>query len=376
MTTNLLKAHHEWLTRPDDERFVSLPDLYAATLAHRKASAAKVVSSRRLKVAPVAGDSQALVVLGPNGMPAIPTNWSFGQLAQRVKAPADYLRALPTPLAADCLNYGLASRDVEDLGVLLTSEPAEEGPHAAFLSAVTGPRYGRVWNSDILKSLMKHVGDGVSGSWRVPGIFGKRLAEVTKANTTLYASDRDMFVFLADEDRRIEVKDRRDGQPGMLSRGVFMWNSEVGAQTFGLATFLYDYVCGNRIVWGAREYRELRIRHTVSAPDRFIGEVVPAIEAYAQSSTRGLDAALKAARAKSLTGGLANEDAVREFLMTRFTKPQVGAIMAVHVVEEGRPIETLWDAVVGATAYAREIPFANERVEVERKAGAMLDLAA
>jgi hypothetical protein len=33
----------------------------------------------------------------------------------------------------------------------------------------------------------------------VPGEFGQRVA-VTKQNTTLYASDRDMFVFLADEE--------------------------------------------------------------------------------------------------------------------------------------------------------------------------------
>jgi hypothetical protein len=36
----------------------------------------------------------------------------------------------------------------------------------------------------------------------VPGEFGNRVT-VTKDNTTLFASDRDMFVFLADEENVI-----------------------------------------------------------------------------------------------------------------------------------------------------------------------------
>jgi hypothetical protein len=50
-----------------------------------------------------------------------------------------------------------------------------------------------------------------------------------------------MFVFLADEERRIEVPARRDGQPGSLARGFFVWNTEVGDKTLGAAFFLFDY---------------------------------------------------------------------------------------------------------------------------------------
>src|SRR4029077_3736004 len=115
-----------------------------------------------------------------------------------------------------------------------------------------------------------------------PVEFGNRIP-VTKENTPLFASDRDMFVFLADEDRRIEVPDRRNGSGGSMARGVFVldseggdktpglgffvWNSEVGDKTLGLGFFLFDYVCCNRIVWGADQYTEVRIRHTKGAPD-------------------------------------------------------------------------------------------------------------
>jgi hypothetical protein len=46
------------------------------------------------------------------------------------------------------------------------------------------------------RALVKAFGDGVSGDgFRVPGEFGREV-KVTKANTTLFAGDRDMFVFL------------------------------------------------------------------------------------------------------------------------------------------------------------------------------------
>jgi hypothetical protein len=51
-------------------------------------------------------------------------------------------------------------------------------------------------------------------------------------------------------------------------------------------------------------------------------------------------------------------------------------IKAAHVREEQRPIETMWNAVTGATAYARSIGHQDARVEIERKAGEILDMAA
>jgi hypothetical protein len=46
------------------------------------------------------------------------------------------------------------------------------------------------------------------------------------------------------------------------------------------------------------------------------------------------------------------------------------------MLDEGRPIETLFDAVTGATAYARSIPYQSDRVEFEALAGDILELAA
>lgn len=361
----LMQASHQWATRPDDQRFTSLVELNDFMNAQRKASRPRIVSSRQLTVAPASEeDHKALCVVGPDGGMVNFTHYSFGQLAARAGAPAGYLRDLPAPVAADCLNYGLQySRSIEDLGVLLYKNGG--GPE---LRAVTGPNYGRVWNSSVTQQLVDRFGDGVTGQWRVPGEFGKRV-EVTKQNTTLYGSDRDMWVFLADEENRIEIPNRRDGRSGSLARGFFVWNSEVGAATLGVATFLMDYVCKNRIVWGAEEYQEFKIRHTVSAPDRFFQEIRPAIQGYANSSGKGIVKAVEDARKHRVND-------IDEFLKKRFTSSQVRGIKAAHQTDEQRPIESLWDVTVGVTAYARGIQWQDERVKLEREAGKILKLSA
>ena len=370
MTSNtLMAASQQWRTRPSDQRFTSLTEMSKAVTMHRDNSRATVVSSRSLSAEPIRIEGSGplndslLFVNERDEQRAMMTHWAFGQLAQRAGAPPAYLRDLPAPIAADCINYGIKfNRSIDDVGVM-----TYKGSDGNELLAVTGPGYGRVWNATIIDALIRRFGDGITGDFRVPGEFGKAV-KVTKENTTLYASDRDMFVFLADEKNRIEIHNRRDGKSGSLARGFFMWNSEVGKSSFGLAMFLFDYACCNRIVWGAQDYAEIRLRHSASAPDKFLHEVQPMIKAYANASTAPVVKAIEAAQKQKV-------DDVEEFLKKRFTVSQVKGITAAHMADEQRPMETIWDAATGITAYARAIEWQDERVKLEREAGKVLKLA-
>lgn len=360
--STIMKASNQWATRPDDERFVSLIEMRDKMAFDRERSRGVVVPSKHITLVPD-DDNEGLQVVGDKEVGYYPNHWAFGQLSGLAKAPAQFLRELPSPLAADAINYRLKfNRAVEDVGLLLYKNGANQ------LLAATGPNYGRVWNDEIVNALIRKFGNGRDGDWKVPGEFGKAV-EITKANTTLFASDRDMFVFLADETNRLEVKARRDGKPGSLSRGFFVWNSQVGKCVLGVAMFLFDYVCCNRIVWGAEGYQEIRIRHTASAPLKWIEEVQPVLTAYQRGSAKPYEDAIKAAQEKKV------ED-VREFLASRFTVGRAEAIMKIHEVEEHRPIETLWDASTAITAYARGIEHQDVRVDMEREAGKVLALAA
>jgi hypothetical protein len=359
---NQMSANEQWRNRPADERFTSLTELRDQAQYVMDHSRSMVVPSKS-----VSADVQngKLVVTGPSGKPVLPTHWAFGQLAQRAGAPAGYLRDLPNELAADCLNYGLhVARPVEDIGVLLYQNggPAE-------LHAVTGPNYGRIWNARVSDALVEAFGDGRTGTFRIPGEFGKQV-EITKDNTTLYASDRDMVVFLADEEKSTEVKNRRDGRTGRISTGLAIGNSDVGGGSLWVAQFAFDYMCSNRIIWGLRNVEELRIRHTASAPHRFLSEVVPALQEIARSNVTLREAQIVAAQQAQISD-------LDKFLTSRkFSRSQVSAIKAAYKTDEGIELgvtsASIWDAVVATTAYARSLQYQDARIEIEREAGKML----
>ena len=372
------KASHQWWSRPADQRYTSLTDMLDHFRDRDARSFARVQPGKKLWAAPVDGilldngkpDRKVLAILDEHERPMQPTHFSFGQLCTRVEAPAAYLRKLPAALAADNLNYGFLTKDADEVG-LYGLMPKAGDPPGDELMAATGPRYGRVRNSALLEAVIDRFGDGVTGDFRVPGEFGKELTEITKANTSLFAGDRDMFIFLTDEKNKIEIPNRRNGEPGLLSRGFYVWNSEVGSTTLGIATFLFDFICRNRTVWGMEDWKEIKIKHTSGAPQRFIDEVRPAVLAYAQSSTADLVGTIRAAQEAKI------EQDLDDFLVNRrFSRTQAKAIQAVHVAEEGRPIETIWDASTAITAYARSIEYQDERVLIEREGGKVLKLAA
>ena len=104
----LFQAHNQWKTRPKDERFDSLESLYAATRKYYSQAGQKVVNVKNLRVE-ADGKTQDITLVGKEGVGAQLTHWAFGQLSQRVGAPANYLRQLPATLAAQNMNYGLAN---------------------------------------------------------------------------------------------------------------------------------------------------------------------------------------------------------------------------------------------------------------------------
>src|SRR5258706_2715686 len=116
--------------------------------------------------------------------------------------------------------------------------------------------------------------------------------------TTLYASDRDVFLFLVDDLNPIEAGRLPDGSPDLYFRGFYCWNSEVGAKTLGIASFYLRAVCQNRNLWGVEGFEEITIRHSKYAASRFAHEAAPALERFATSSPQAFIAGIGAARAQ------------------------------------------------------------------------------
>jgi hypothetical protein len=171
---------------------------------------------------------------------------------------------------------------------------------------------------------------------------------------------------LVDEKNPVEVNGEQ------LFRGFYAWNSEVGSAVFGLATFLYRYVCDNRIIWGATNVQELRIRHTGGAPERFAYEGAKYLARYAEEDTRLISSTVKAAQNKEIPLNPGHGETVESWLQARgFTKAQAKGSVESAIQEEGQA-RSVWDVVQGITGYARTFAHTDERVQLEGKAGKLL----
>jgi hypothetical protein len=376
----------QWFSRPDDQKFLSLDNMLAFKKSDAQRMTSRTVDTHKIQIVgefdeanPSRGDLR-IEYADDNNRDHVnsPTNWSFGQLSQLSGAPAGYLKDLPAPLAADCIQWGLRYNRGREL-VKVYGSQTDGGD----LRAATGPDYGRIFDWEILEPV-KNLVDASGGRWKVPGMMtGSRdgLAvydpdvPVTMETTTLFASDRDVFVFLVDDRNPIEVGKLPNGEPDLMFRGFYAWNSETGSKTAGIAAMYLRGVCMNRNLWGVENFQEIKIRHTKFAPDRFAMEARPALESFAHGSTATFVEGVQAAKAAKI----AHDDESRlEFLSKRagLSGRMAKAANARHLKEEGRPVETVWDAAQAITAIARDIPHQDARIEVERKAGALLDKVA
>lgn len=370
------RVSSEWFSRPDDERYLSLSELHAAVRRRTERATARTVESRAVRVEASRDDAERLALIVPGReTPITPTHWSFGQLCGLVGAPSGYLRDLPAPLAGINLQHGLLSHRAE----LVKTLEAEDG--RVELRAVTGPDYGRIWDHELVAAVMNIAGDGTGDThWKVPGVLAwatmthNPFVDVTKDTTTLYASDRDVFLFLVDDTHPIEAGRLPNGEPDLYFRGFYCWNSEVGSKTLGIASFYLRAVCMNRNLWGVEGFEEISIRHSKFAAQRFAHEAAPALNSFARSSPAPFVAGIRAARERIV----ARTDEDREgFLRKRgFGKAETAKVIASVLDEEGRPPESVFDFVQGITALARSKPHQDVRLELEGKAKVLLERAA
>jgi len=370
----------QWMSRPHDQRFLDLDALHDRTKALFEASTNQIFDLKKNPksleiIAPDdLDDRHSLGIILDDKAELAFSHHTFSQLATLAAAPGGYLRTLPAPLVADNLNWGLRVNRKMDGIALYSSE--------GLARAVTGPDYGRIPDYEVVDAVRKFAGNGraAGGTWKIPGTLDWRTGiydpnhPVTLENTTLYASDRDVFIFLVDDLHPIEIGKLKDGSPDYVFRGFYVKNSEVGIGSMVIAVFYLRAICCNRIMWGVEGFEEIRIIHSKSAPDRFIQQARPALESFANGSVQKLKDGVEKAKSAKVAR---NDDDAFEFLKERkFSKDRIKKIMEAVEKEEGHKMRTAWDVAQGITAVARDEKNTDTRLEMEREAGKILDKVA
>jgi hypothetical protein len=351
-------AQRQYYSRPADEKFSSLDDLYAKVQARRMAALEieSDIVDLTAHQAPEGG-----ITFAAKGNFMQPTHWAFGQTASLVGAPAQYLRKLAQQGAEDMvvklLNHGISKREAAGFKFLAVDEPNGDD---TTMYAATSPSYGRIWDADVVEST-KRVIDAQDGKFYSPWGWGK-------THRALFGSSQDVFMYFIDGGSIVDGGGERD----QLHRGVYIWNSEVGAATFGIATFLFRACCGNFLTWGVENAKILNIRHTSGGPERFVNDAVPALKEFARTSVKQLEEGVKAAKSFMLP---TDEDEVLKFAVKHgFNRAESKRAIAAAQTEEGS-LRSLWDLVNGFTATARMMAFADAKADLEARAGKLMKVA-
>lgn len=349
---NLMHVSHNWATRPDDQRYLDLASLHDAVKARRESSRVDDAALDCLTVK--ATEDGAMHLRSETVDFGRLTHYAFGQVCQRVGAPASYLRSLPPALAELPLAYSLEKTDDRDAKILSRQNGSQ------YVAGITSPTYGRIWDEEVVAACRTYLDPQV---WKVPAAsYSQR---DSRRATTLYASDRDVFLFLVSENVIVADGER-------VNRGIIVKNSEVGAAAMEFLRFTYDFVCDNRIVWGAKNLEGIKIRHTSGGPMRFIQKALPALKDYVNAETTQLADTIR--RAKRLEVGSSREE-VYDWLNKRgFTRSVAKrAYDAAEADPRSYNPRTVWGLVQGITDVAHDITYQDARTDLETKAGSLLD---
>jgi len=380
MVAHITTAFKEWATRPAEERFRSLGDMQIALQARKERSVETgLLPITEMDVVPIA--EQGLAISNKQGA-ALLNNYSLGQLAQGIGAPAGYLRTLPAHLAAACINEGLPRYPERERSLLVT-----ESEQGNVCRAITSDQYSRYWDCDVVTDLLNTLeADG----WRVPparpypgcpaediwqataedilpgdaGNLSIRIGD-TCGPAGLYGSDRDMFALLVNQDRAI------DTPSGAMYRALILRNSEVGAASYNVECILYSMVCGNHILWSAESIANIRLVHRGSANSTRLngraflaGTIAAAEQASADNDQQLIN---QAAETKLDINQVTSATGLPKAVV------QAGQVMQEQFPQDhGDRAGTAWGWVQGLTRASQQSKYMADRTAIDTAAAKLL----
>lgn len=349
-------AQRELFSRPPEEHYASFESVRGDALAQKQRCStldARDTSVLFLPDGETVGFGDATLRL---------THYSLAQLASMARVPMPLLERLDVPTRTSVLNQTFP-RNRRYRTALVDGDR---------LRCVTSDRYERVWDFDVLSEVER---------WLLPNGFvparptirtdARGTIVLGNAKPALFRSDRDSFFFFYGD------KEPGDDGFGGLRKGIVVFNSEVGAKSFGFSTFYFREMCANFLIWDATGMTTRRARHT-GAVKHVVREFREDLqEVGAVLTTAELDAFEVARTTRFVPEGPSEREEMVRRLVREFRMPEADALeVADLVLAPENPGEfTVWGVVNGITSAAKGRAYAEGRTALSSVAGQVLATA-
>jgi len=177
------------------------------------------------------------------------THYSMMQACRMAKLDTDVVRRLQfhgrNDLAIDNLNT-LFPNAMGEFKIMLL-DPNKR------IRALNGQDYSRLWDY----TMFSEVNKCLIPAGFVPAVARKGCGALLGAGrTALFRGDQTSFGFFFTDDIQ-----QMDDQLGGLRQGIMIWNSEVGARSFGFSTFYFREQSGTFLMWDRKTENRKRFIH-------------------------------------------------------------------------------------------------------------------
>lgn len=236
-------------SRPSDDNYDSMQDLLRDAETEMDQSREIPTTGADISFSTAKGRFN-LNIKGQNPLPL--TNFSLTQCAGMAKIQTQVLERLHQrerdDLVIDNLNTLFPNERAEDKFVLVRDTFNDDGSIDSIARAVNGSAYSRLWDFQVFTEMQDFLMPrGFSPDLPALRSDAMRSGLMHNLNTGLFRGDQCSFGFFFVNSGMIDHGDSED--LGGLKPGMLVWNSEVGARSFGYHTFYYHEKSGSIIIW-------------------------------------------------------------------------------------------------------------------------------
>jgi len=340
-------------SRPADNNFESMDALLETAKEEMNQSRTLKVQGSKVKFSASNGGFN-IDIEGQNPLPL--TNYSLTQIAGMAKIPAVVLERLHKKerddLVVDNLDTLFPNRRSETKFVLVRDTYDEFEGIESVARAVNGGAYSRLWDFEVFSEMEDFLlTEGFTPMLPEIKAEAMRNGLMHGLNTGLFRGDQCSFgFFFAPEN----LEDDSDNLGG-LKPGMMVWNSEVGARSFGFHTFYYHEMSGSIIIWTPANHKRKRFVHRGNITKAF-KEYISTLEDVSKNFKQRYTDDLNTFDTAAYTPFALDDNAAIERLNKQFKMSANSAKAAISAAKlrqnlYGMPL-SVWNVALGICAEA------------------------